>query len=493
MDLTVLFFLTSGLFLGWSLGANHLGNVFGTAVGTRMVSFYTAAFICSVFVILGAVISGTGPTQTLGKLGAVNALAGSFMTALAAGLTVYGMTRLGLPVSTTQAIVGGIVGWNFFSETVTNTDALTKIVVSWVAGPVLAAVLAMGLFRLVKYVFLKSRLHLLTVDAYTRIGLILAGAFGAYSLGANNIANVMGVFVHATPFNDVTFLGRFQLSATQQLFLLGAIAIAVGVYTYSRKVVHTVGAELLRMSPAAAWVVVMSHSIVLLVFASQNLERLLVNLGLPSIPLVPVSSSEVAVGAVLGIALMQGGAGLRWRVLMRIGVGWVLTPIITGIVCFVGLFFLQNVFQQQVHRDVRYVVSTPVLEKFAEIGIPSEGITDLAGRTFPSGKRFVEALAMNTDLDEQTLQRALYYAESGRFVIAPGKLARLKEGWFDPNQLDALRRISGITFTYKWRLAEALAGESAAWRLLPETRENKYYNDAIREKLALVYRVFSDQ
>ena len=109
MEITVLLFLSSGLFMGWALGANDAANVFGTAVGTRMVRFSTAAILCGIFVILGAVISGAGTTGTLGKLGAVNALPGSFMVALAAGLSVYLMTRAGLPVSNTQAIVGAIV------------------------------------------------------------------------------------------------------------------------------------------------------------------------------------------------------------------------------------------------------------------------------------------------------------------------------------------------------------------------------------------------
>ena len=104
MDLTVLFFLTSGLLLGWSLGANDAANVFGTAVGTRMVRFATAAIVCSIFVILGAVLSGAGAAHTLGALGSVNALAGAFTAALAAAGTVYVMTKWGLPVSTSQAI-----------------------------------------------------------------------------------------------------------------------------------------------------------------------------------------------------------------------------------------------------------------------------------------------------------------------------------------------------------------------------------------------------
>jgi len=72
----------------------------------------------------------------------------------------------------------------------------------------------------------RANLHLLRTDAYTRIGLLLAGAFGAYSLGANNIGNVMGVFIPASPFTDFNVLGLFYLSSIQQLFLLGAIAIA---------------------------------------------------------------------------------------------------------------------------------------------------------------------------------------------------------------------------------------------------------------------------
>ena len=85
MDLSYFIFLSSGLFLGWSLGANDAANVFGTAVGTKMVKFRTAAFISSLFIIIGAVYAGEGASETLGKLGHINTLAGAFMVALAAG------------------------------------------------------------------------------------------------------------------------------------------------------------------------------------------------------------------------------------------------------------------------------------------------------------------------------------------------------------------------------------------------------------------------
>ena len=249
MDLTVLFFLTSGLLLGWSLGANDAANVFGTAVGTRMVRFATAAVVCSVFVVLGAVISGAGAAHTLGALGSVNALAGSFMAALSAAGTVYVMTKYGLPVSTSQAIVGAIIGWNLFSNSITDSQTLIKIVATWIACPVLAGLIAVPLLKLVEFFLRSAKLHLLRLDAYTRMALVFAGAFGSYSLGANNIANVMGVFVDVSPFTGFSVAGLFSFSSIQQLFLIGAIAIAVGVFTYSKRVMLTVGVGILPMSP----------------------------------------------------------------------------------------------------------------------------------------------------------------------------------------------------------------------------------------------------
>ncbi|MBT4890628.1 MAG: inorganic phosphate transporter, partial [Rhodospirillales bacterium] len=249
MDVSIIIFLTSGLFLGWALGANDAANVFGTAVGSRMVRFSTAAIICSVFVVIGAVASGSGAASTLGKLGAISALPGAFMAALSAGFSVYLMTKAGISVSTTQAIVGAIIGWNMFTNTPTDHASLTKIVSTWVICPILSAVISAILFKSVTTIVRRSNLHLLRTDAYTRLGLIVAGAFGAYSLGANNIGNVVGVFIPSSPFTDFSVAGLFTLTSIQQLFLVGAIAIAVGVITYSKRVMMTVGRDLMPLSP----------------------------------------------------------------------------------------------------------------------------------------------------------------------------------------------------------------------------------------------------
>ncbi|HVN58005.1 MAG TPA: inorganic phosphate transporter [Bacteroidales bacterium] len=347
----ILFFLTSGLFLGWSLGANDASHVFGSAVGSRMVSFRKAAVIASVFVILGSVIQGGGAAHTLGKLGGVNAIGGSFTLALAAAITLYVMTKFSLPVSSTQAVVGAIIGWNLFTGNPTNGAVLSKIVLAWLTGPVLGALFAVALYMLITRIKRALNIHLIRFESYIRTGLIIVGAFASYSLGANNIANVMGVFAPAFDLKDIN-LGFITLSSNQQLFLLGSLAIALGILTYSKKVMDTVGSNIVELSAEAALVVVLAESLVLFIFSSSGLSDFLVRLGLPPIPLAPVSSSQVVVGCVIGIGLYKGARNINFKVLGEIGIGWISTPLMAGLLAFFMLFFMKNIFNIDVGHKI---------------------------------------------------------------------------------------------------------------------------------------------
>lgn len=490
LDPTVLIFLSSGLFLGWSLGANDAANVFGTAVGSRMIRFTTAAIICGIFVILGAYVSGTGAAQTLGKLGAVNAIGGSFMAALAAGLTVYWMTKLGLPVSTSQAIIGSIIGWNLFSDSYTDISSLLKILSTWIICPLLSAVIAAFLFSVAKIFVRKMGIGLIRFDGYTRLALILAGAFGAYSLGANNIANVMGVFVPVAPFPDMLFGQGFSISSAQQLFLVGGLAIAVGVFTYSKRVMMTVGSELMRLTPLAAWVAVMSHSIVLFLFASERLEQLLAKMSLPTIPLVPVSSSQAVVGAVIGIGMLQGGREIQWPRVYSIVKGWVITPLISCLLCFVGLYFLQNVFQQTVQRDSNYTLSASVIEKLQKEGIETEGLHELTGTVFQTSAEVVRAVKDKVSLSSKQGLKVVEYSLQKSLIVTAEKIADFETNGLSSAQLDALSKLAGQTYNYPWQLGDALAEISPEWIMLGGGLKDKLHDRDIKQKLAYLYRKF---
>lgn len=381
--LLFLIFISSGLFLGWSLGANDTANIFGSAVGSKMLSFKKAAIIASVFVILGAVFQGRGGAETLNALGNVDALAGGFTVTLCAALVVFTMTKRSLPVSTSQAVVGAIIGWTFFTGHSADTRVLGKIVSTWITGPLLGMAFSAGLFVLTRIFLRKAKIHIIKLDYYIRVSLILAGAFGAYSLGANNIGNIMGVFVSAAP-NVVLNFGLFSLDGIQLLFLAGGLAIAVGVFTYSEKVMNTVGNGILSLSPEAAIVVVLSHGLVLFLFSSASLSEFLKSAGLPPLPLVPVSSTQVIIGSVLGIGIIKGAREIKLKTIFGIVAGWVATPVIAGIVTFFMLFFVQNVFNLQVTASEpvkQAIVTTPEIATnlLHKINLIMPGIILLAG------------------------------------------------------------------------------------------------------------------
>ncbi|MBF0180684.1 MAG: anion permease [Magnetococcales bacterium] len=487
MELSVLFFMSSGLFLGWSLGANDAANIFGTAVGTRMIKFTTAALICSIFVLLGAVISGAGAAHTLSKLGDINALGGAFVAAFAAAAVVAWLTILGLPVSTTQAIVGAIIGWNFFTGMATDFSVFKTIVGTWFLSPVLTAIFSYFMYKGVMWWLNQQKFHLISLDAFTRYALLFAGVLGAYSLGANNIANVMGVFIGANPFGDVGFLSGLQI-----LFAVGSIAIAAGVYTYGKRVMMTVGDSIAPLTPVGAVVVVLSTSLVLFLFASEDLEYFLASLGLPTIPLVPVSSSQAVVGGVIGIGLIKNASNIRWGVTGRIVVAWVQTPIVSAIASFFMLFLIQNVFAITVFQSVEFEVSQPLLERHAK-HLDVKSLQSLIGKKYSTSgalKNEVDTLLPHAEYKPEL--RFVQDAKIEEITVDPSRFPELeKGGLLTRPQIDAVRALAGKTFKYRWQLVDAMAQNSETWRMKERTVLNKPYNKEVDHRLEIVLDLYT--
>lgn len=464
MDLTVWFFITSGLFLGWSLGANHAVNVFGTAVVSKMVRFRVAAVIGGIFVILGAVFSGAGTTRTLTDLGSINALAGSFAVALAVGIAVTAMTKAQLPVSTSQAVIGAIIGWNLFTGSPTDQNSLSKVLFSWVASPLTAALFGFLLFKIVKRLLQKQKIHLLELDGYTRFGLIVVGALASYSLGANNIGNVMGMFASAPLFSDLEVGGLFTMTGAQQLFLLGGVAIAVGIYTYGEKVMVTVGNDLYKISPLTGLVVVFAEFLVLTLFTSEALENLLVSLSLPSFPLVPLSTTQAFIGAVIGVGLAKDPHSINFRVLGKIAIGWVVAPVSAGIITFFSLFFIQNVFEQKVIHLVPYEVTESVIARLRESGVPTSGIGDLVGRQFDNKRVFKNELMSRAPFSNEQIFDIFQYSLIDSIRVDTSLVvSQLSDGQLSQEQYQSIRLNHGATFRHKIDFAQSVFNNQAGW------------------------------
>lgn len=302
--------LLGGIFLGWSLGANDASNVFGTAVSSRMLKFRTAALLACTFVVLGAVISGQAGIETLQGLTTMH-LKQAVVASVAAALTVTVMTVASLPVSTSQAVVGAIIGIGVINQNI-NFNGLGKVLACWVGTPIGAALAAIILYYLAGWIYNRMSLNPFQSDALLRILLIAAGSYGAYALGANNVANVTAVFVGA---------GIVDVS---QAALIGGASIALGILTYSRPVMETVGRKLIRLDPFSALVAVLSLSLTMHFYTLVG---------------VPVSSSQAIIGSVLGIGLVKGVNTVNRRTLGHIFMAWFLTPVAAGLLS-IAIYFL---------------------------------------------------------------------------------------------------------------------------------------------------------
>ena len=488
----IFIYLLSGLFLGWSLGANSTGNIFGAAVETRMIRFRTAALIVSIFIFLGAVLEGSGPVGTLGRLGSVDALGGAFTVSLAAALSIFLIVRMGIPVSTSQTVVGAIIGWNFFAGKVMDYHSLITIFGSWVFAFVLAASIAFVLFFIFRFLLNRSKVHLLEQDLLTRYALVVVGAFAAYSLGANNIANVVGVFVPVTPFKPLNVAGLFVLGPVTQLYIFGAISVVVGVYTYSHKLVHTVGKDIFQLSPITALAVLLAQAIVFFLFASRTLYNFLLSHGLPTFPLVSISFTHVIVGAVMGVALAKRGKNLNYRVLGRISLAWIAAPIMAFLLSFFLLFVIQNVFEQKVHEGLQYVFNRDTIAEISRKEYDTDALSTVNGRSFDTEQSIFNELNAQQRYDRDELIDIIRISELYPMTVKAELLTEkgLDKG-FTSAEWKHLQSFEEKNFEHKWQLKSALILDEA-WHLYktPENEQQKNHNRGLEAKLELLYRSF---
>ncbi len=293
--------LLGGMYLGWALGANDTANVFGTAVASKIVTFRKAALICGVAIVLGAVLQGRRGIHTLSGLTEHTSTTLIIVTFVAAA-TVTMMTLLRLPISTSQAIVGAIAGIGLATDNM-DWGGLTKVVICWVATPIGALLVSVVLHRALSALMAVIPMSILLRDKILWAGLLVVGAYGAYALGANNVANATGILSgKLTGFTDL------------HLALLGGVSIAVGAITFSRRVMVAVGSGIMTLDAFTALVAVISMAVTTHVFAIIG---------------VPVSTSQAIVGAIVGIGFLHGVQRINLRILRNIGTGWLLTPAVS--------------------------------------------------------------------------------------------------------------------------------------------------------------------
>jgi len=218
---------------------------------------------------------------------------------ICSGFFVTLATFFRIPTSTSQAIVGGVVGIGLAVGAQVNYSKFITIAGSWIVCPVLVLILAFSLSRLLKTGLQKYGGNPMLVRSMLGWLAILSSCYLAYTMGANNAGNAVGP------------IANLGIVHPKILLAIGGTSIAVGAITYGKKVADTVGKGITPLDVQGALVAQA---------ASAGGLHLFSLLG------IPVSTSSAIVGAVVGVGLVKGAGAISKKTILTILIGWVLTP-----------------------------------------------------------------------------------------------------------------------------------------------------------------------
>jgi len=306
--------------IAFSMGANDLANSIAPLIGSGILRFKQALIVFSIGLLAGAMAQGYMVIKTLGK-GIVSDVdvVGALSASLAAFIWVMLATVKGIPISTTHSITGGVIGIGiaytllYGKATSLNLGIVSRIVLSWVTSPPLSIALAALLYYLTKRIFSQG-------DNGRIIPAAVAMAFFvAYSFGANDVANAVGVYISVTS----KFFGLPDSDAMRLLTAFAVLFICLGGAVAGKRVVETLAYRVTRLDPSTS---VAANADAIAVWLYTTIPFLLFGYGLP------ISTSYAAVGAIIGagIAKHKRLRALNLRLILFIMFAWVITVPVTA-------------------------------------------------------------------------------------------------------------------------------------------------------------------
>lgn len=399
--------LIGGFYSAVNIGANDVANAMATSVASGTLTIRKAVFVSAICNLLGAVLVGTHVTNTIRK-GLINPnhfadrpnllLLGMLAAVLGSALWVNIATSFKLPVSTTHAIVGGVLGFGLVSVGFSGITwkVVLFVVLSWITSPVFGGAVSFFIFTVIKKYILSSaqplerikklgpiligivffilslatiyegleNLHLnlqffralfisiLIGIVSGLVGLyflkkykerdedpyyqaeklagplqVISASFESFSHGANDVANAVG------PVAAIVVIIQTQrveqaVAVPIWLLFLGGAGIAFGTYAWGKGVMETVGKKITSITPTRGFAAEFGTAATVLLCSRLAL---------------PVSTTHVCVGNVIGVGLARGISAIDLSVIKKIFLAWLIS--IPAAASFsIGLYFFLQIF-----------------------------------------------------------------------------------------------------------------------------------------------------
>lgn len=321
MTLTVLIVAVVVMALAFDYvnGWNDSANAIATVIATRVLSPTAAVTLAAVLNLVGAMV-GVEVADTMSKI--IHTSTEFFpqretvLVVVIAGLTSAAiwaavMTVLGMPISGSHSLIGGVVGAGVAAAgvKVLVVPNVTKTLVAMLLAPTIGFAFAYLFY--VALIWLTIRMKPTTMNQVFGKAQVVSASWMAFTHGSNDAQKVMGIITMALVaggFQKPLESGKFAVELWVQLACAGAISLGTAIGGW--KVIRTLGHHLTKLGPPEGFAAETSASIVLTLAASLG---------------IPTSTTHTITGTILGLGATRGMSSVRWGLGEKIVLAWVFT------------------------------------------------------------------------------------------------------------------------------------------------------------------------
>ncbi len=318
-------------------GFHDAANAIATVVSTKVLTPRQAIAMAAFFNLTGALM-GTAVASTIGK-GIVDLKAVTMPAILCAllGAIVWNLITwlLGLPSSSSHALIGGLCGaaiatahgdWSVLKWRV---GLLPKVVIPMITSPFvgfLVGALLMLLLIIVLHRFTPHFVH----GVFGKLQLVSA-AWMAHSHGTNDAQKTMGIISLAL-FTGTTggafaglppmfhFLQTPEFKIPTWVIILCAATMAAGTAAGGWRIIRTLGHKMVKLQPVHGFAAETTAAVIIQAASSYG---------------IPLSTTHVISSSIMGVGAVKRFGGVKWTLVGRIVWAWVLTLPITGLIGYV--------------------------------------------------------------------------------------------------------------------------------------------------------------
>jgi PiT family inorganic phosphate transporter len=327
-DALLIIVIVVALGFDFTNGFHDTANAIATSISTRALTPRIAVLIAAAANLAGAFVT-TAVAKTVGK-GIIDTNLATSKTVLAAllGAIVWNLLTwwLGLPSSSSHALIGGLIGAALVqsgSGGVQWHGLAHKVVIPALVAPALAFAGAFALLLAIYWVFFRMTIG--AANRTFRFGQLASGTFMAFTHGANDAQKTMGVIALALFTNGK--IDHFYVPTW--VIVAAGLALALGTYVGGWRIMRTLGQRIFDMEPASG-------------FAAQSAAATTIYLATHFG--YPLSTTHVISGGVMGAGATRRLSAVRWGVAGNIVVAWLLTIPAAGLVAAAWYWPVQAIF-----------------------------------------------------------------------------------------------------------------------------------------------------